>query len=144
VNALASIFAGVAPAGCPVSVGPPPGGDVPASYIAVGYGGDNTPSVVGVNEQPDMGNWGAQAKERYGVWCVVSTSSGDELGAARLAATSTIYETLVTAVRANRTLNGAIRSPAVADVGPFTWTIEEGGMVATVAFQVLLDVPWVG
>jgi hypothetical protein len=140
---LVTLFTANAPAGVPVSLGSTPGGDIPADYVTVGWAGDDLPSVDGRSRPTELGNPGQVAAESYVVWCSVSTSSGDELAAARIARTDAIFQALVAALRGNRTLMGALTPPGMADVGSFQWTIEEGGQVATVYFQVDVDAGWV-
>lgn len=123
----------------PCPIGPNPGSDIPADYVTVGWASDDLPSIVGGFRPTTLGNPGQVSSERYSVWCSVSTSSGDELGALRVARTDTLFQAMVAALRANRNLSGAILPPGMADVGNYQWTIEAGGQIATVAFEVVVD-----
>ena len=151
MDALVAMFTATVPADVPVSVGGPPGGDIPARYACIGWAGEDAPGVVGgnVTSQSDVampgpaGNFGQQSSETYAVWCAVSTSSGDEGGGAAVAATMAIYLPLVAAIRANRGMTGAIHPPGLADLGAWQLQLESGGRIATVFFEVAVTAPWV-
>jgi len=141
---LVTLFTAAAPAGCPVYLGPLPGSDIPPDYVTVGHADDNMPSVVGSAEASDMGDWAKVYAEKYQVLCALSTSSGDELAAARMARADTIFQALMVVLRNNRTLSGAITPPGVASLGSYQWQIEEGGSIVTIFFNVDVVAPWVG
>jgi len=144
ITALRTLFAAVLPAGFPaLFIGPPPGGDVPDRYVCVAYGGDDRPGVIGTARRPEYGNTGDVGSEAYGVWCAVSTASGDQDAAAQMAVTDGYFQTCVAAVRANPKLGGVLQAMGSADLGPFEWSIEDGGNIATVFFQVVVDAGWV-
>lgn len=143
LTALVALWTPIVPAGVAICLGPTPGGDIPADYVTVGWADDGLPSVTGRGLPSDLGNSPQASAEEYGVWCAVSTSSGDELAAVRMARVDATFQTLVAAVRANRTLLGAILPPGLADVGSFQWQIEQGGQVVTVYFQVEVTAPLV-
>jgi hypothetical protein len=136
LSALVALWTPLLPAGVAISLGPTPGGDIPADYVTVGWADDSMPGVTGTSRPTELGNLGQQAAEEYGVWCAVSTSSGDELAAARMARTDSVFQALVAAVRGNRTLSGVLLAPGMADLGTFQWQLESGGAVATVYFQI--------
>lgn len=139
ITALRSIFVAALPANFPVSVGPPPGGDVPAEYAAVAYGGDERSDVVGAGQIPSLGNRTQQSQESFGIWCTIATAGGEQDGAAQLAVTDGYYQTVRAALRANPSL-GILPSGSNASVETFEWSIEEGGSVATVFFLVTVSV----
>ncbi len=77
--------------------------------------------------------------EDYAINCVVSTQDGDPQDLRQtLTDTSSVYDILTAAVRADRTLNGAIKPPGLAELGGFAWVLDqlEDGAVCQVEFQV--------
>lgn len=132
IPALRAAFAAVLPAGFATSTGPPPGGDVPADYLAVAYGGDGRPAVSG--RRVIVGH--AATPEEFGVWCTLSCAGGDQDGAALLAHADALFQSLLEVLATNRSLGGVIVPPGFADLGTFEWVIEEGGDVVTVFFSV--------
>ena len=140
VVALQDIVTAALPAGFAVSVGQPPGGDVPAQYAAVAYGGDDRAGIVGAGNPGRYGN--EESAEAFNVWCTISTASGDQLGAAQLGITNGLYIPVAAAIRANRQLNGAVPPPGLASLGTYEWTVDDGGQIATVFFQVEVVAPW--
>jgi hypothetical protein len=144
VTALADVARLAVPAGVPVSIGPPTGHDIPTEYIAVAYGGDDRPGVQGSARSSDLANPGESGSELFGVWCTISTASGDERSDITGARASEIYGLIVSALRQpeNRTLNGVLVGGGYADVGTYEWLFENGGQIATVFFQVMIDVRW--
>lgn len=123
----------VAPVACYVG---PPAGDVPDSYLAIAYGGDDRPGVIGFGKPYMLGNYTEGRAEEFGVWCTASTATGDQSGQSRMDATATLFTKAVDAVNSNRTLAGAVPAPGLVDVDTFEWTIEEEGTIATVFFLI--------
>lgn len=126
----------------PLSVGVPPGGDVPDRYLAVAYGGDDRPGIVGRAVQPTMGNPGQQAAEEFSVWCTLTASSGDQDAAALMGQVAAWFALLGAALRANRQLSGAVIQPGYADLANYEWQLEQGGQITTVFFVVDVIQRW--
>jgi hypothetical protein len=143
LTALVTLWQPVVPTGMTVYLGPIPGGDIPADYVTVAWADDALPSVQGRGLASELGNSPQVSAEEYGVWCAVSASGGDELAAVRMARVDSIFQALVAAVRANRTLSGAILPPGMADLGDLQWQIEAGGSIVTIYFQVSVVAPLV-
>jgi len=138
---LRDILVATLPANFPVSVGEPPGGDIPSEYAAVAYAGQDRPDVMGASRIPDWGNRGQQTGEAFDVWCAISTAGGDQDGAAQLTITDGYFQTVAAAINADESLAGLIPAGGTATVGSYEWFVDEGGSVATVFFQVAVNVP---
>lgn len=132
VPRLVELFTAALPTNFAVSTGPPPGGDVPAEYLAVAYGGDGRPAVSGGRAVVGHG----ATPETFGVWCSLSVASGDQDGAATMERADALFQVLLAVLATNRSLGGLITPPGYADLGQFEWVIEEGGDVCTVFFTV--------
>lgn len=114
----------------------PPAGDIPDAYLAIAYGGDDRPGIVGFGKPYAQGNYTDARAEEILLWCTASTATGDQSGQSRMDATAAIFTLAVDAIQADRHLGGVVRAPGFADVDTFEWTIEEDGSIATVFFQV--------
>lgn len=124
-----------------VYMGGPTGGDVPAKYAAVGYAGDDR---AGVNGTRDRNPTGVGYREQFSIWCAASTASGDQNAARQMQDTDAIFQTMSAALAADRNLGGLLAPPGHADLGSFEWTIEQGGEIATVFFEVVVYVAFGG
>lgn len=133
-QALARMYqvaAGALPA-MAVYLGGPTGADVPDRYAAVGYAGDDRAGVSGARvRNPHSEHWA----EEFVVWCAVSTASGDQDPGVQLAQTESLYQTMVAALAADRTLGGLLLGGGYVEPGGYEWTVEGGGEVATVFFE---------
>lgn len=136
VRALKTLWAPVAaPLKAKVSVGPPTG-DVPDKYLAIAYGGDDRPGIVG-NGLPVPGMNPSDARgEEYTVWCTVSTATGDQDGLKRMDATYAVYDAAMNALLNDPHLGGAVLAPGWVEAGELEWVIEDDGGIATVFFGV--------
>ncbi len=125
------------------SVGPPPGGDIPDAYLAVGYGGDDRASVTVNVLEPDSYNRSEHSAEDFEVWCTISTAGGDQNGAAQMVVTQGIYNVCASALIASPTLNGVLKGEGLAQVGSAEWVIDEGGAVVTLFFTGMCRARWI-
>lgn len=141
--ALAALFRSTVDASVAVSLGPPPGADIPAKYVAVGYGGDDRAGVTGTGVDDAGYNTGEFFAENIEVWCTVSTASGDQSGEAQLAVTQGIFDQLQAAIDADPKLDGLLVNESRMTAGGFEWTIDDGGAVCTVFFIVLVEARWI-
>lgn len=119
----------------------PPAGDIPDAYLAVAYGGDDRPGVVGFGKA-GMTNYRDSRSEEFGIWCTASTATGDQSGQSRMDATAALYTLAVDAIHNDRSLGGVVAPPGFADVDTFEWTIEEDGTIATVFFAIKVRQEW--
>lgn len=113
----------------------PPAGDIPDAYLAIAYGGDDRPGVVGFGKPYSMGNYTDARAEEFLLWCTVSTATGDQSGQSRMDATAGIFTLAVDAIQADRNIGGVVPAPGFVDVDAYEWTVEEDGTIATVFFQ---------
>lgn len=143
IPALAAYMDAVLGSDVAVSIGPPPGGDIPAKYVAVAYGGDDRAAVTGVGVDVGGYNPGEFFAENFEVWCTVSTASGDQNGAAQLAVTQGIFDQIQDAIDANPKLGGILVNESILSLGGFEWSIEDGGAVCTVFFTLLVQARWI-
>lgn len=143
VIALQAKLTAQLPVGFPVSIGAPPGGDIPNRYAAVAYGGDDRAGIVGQGEPGGAGNPTERSAETFGVWCTISAASGDVDGAGILATVDGLFQPVATSLRVDRQLGGLIVPPGLAEMGPYEWTVDDGGQIATVFFQVVCRLWWV-
>lgn len=114
----------------------PPAGDLPDAYLAIAYGGDDRPGIIGYGKPYEGGNYTDARAEEFGVWCTVSTATGDQSGQSRMDATAVIFTKAIDAIQGDRSLGGVVPAPGFADLDGFEWTVEEEGTVATVFFQI--------
>ena len=120
-----------------VYYGPMPVTDPPRTFVVVGYSEDEDQSSVSGNTER-YGGEGTPAEE-YTIACYVSTWDGDSDDLRpKLTESAAVYNILTAAVRADRTLNGAIQSPGLAEIGRFSWVMDqlEDGAVVQVAFEI--------
>jgi hypothetical protein len=120
-----------------VYYGPTPVTDPPRTFVVVGYSEDEDQSaIVGSTER-----WGGEGvpAEDYSIACYISTWDGDSDDLRpKLVECAAVYDILTAAVRADRTLAGAIQPPGLAEIGGFSWTLDqlEDGAICQVEFQV--------
>lgn len=114
----------------------PPAGDIPDSYLAICYGGDDRPGIIGFAKPYEGGNYTDARAEEFSVWCTASTATGDQSGQSRMDATNAILGKCVDAIQGDRSLGGVVPAPGFVDMDNFEWTIEEDGTIATVFFTV--------
>lgn len=120
-----------------VYFGPMPITDPPRTYVVVGYSEDEDQSSVQGQTQRFGGEGTPQ--EDYGIACYVSTWDGDgDDMRSKLTETAAVYDIVTAAVRADRTLKGAIQPPGLAELGAFSWSLEqyEDGASAYVEFEI--------
>jgi hypothetical protein len=120
-----------------VYYGPMPVTDPPRTFVVVGYSEDEDQSAI----QGDTDRFGGEGTpmEDYSIACVISTADGDSDDLrSKLTESAAVYNLLTAAVRADRTLSGAIQSPGLAEIGGFSWVLDqlEDGAVCQVEFQV--------
>jgi hypothetical protein len=132
----------------PTYVGNPgASGDLPDRYIAVGYGGDDRPGIVG---QAEMGlsRQNGTSGHRWQVWCTASCASGDLNTQARLDEVENVMDEFEERLEVNRGLALAdgtdpmLVAGGMASVAAHEWTIEDDGTVATVFWTVEVLVRW--
>lgn len=121
-----------------VSVGPPVG-DLPDRYLAIAYGGDDRPGIIGVGKPVPGMNYTDARGEEFVIWCTASTATGDQDGMKRMDATAAVLGVATNAVLLDPHLGTAVRAPGTADIGEIEWTVEDEGSVATVFFQVRVN-----
>lgn len=141
--ALHAMFRDVMPPRFAVYLGDPPGGDIPDAYVAVAYGGDDRPGVVGAQSVGTQQNWTQVSAEEFMVWCTISRADGEQRADRNLAKVREYLDVCMDALRADRTVRGSITPPGVADLGTYEWSIEDGGGVCTVMFTVNVTARWV-
>lgn len=120
-----------------VYYGPMPVTDPPRTYVVIGYSEDEDQSAI-VGETSRFGGEGAPM-ESYAISCYVNTWDGDSDDLRpKMTDTAAVYDLLTAAVRADRTLNGAIKQPGLAEIGGFNWIIDqlEDGAAVTVEFEI--------
>ncbi len=120
-----------------VYFGPTPVTDPPRTFVVVGYSEDEDQSAI----QGDTDRFGGEGTpmEDYAIACYISTWDGDSDDLrSKLTETAAVYNLLTAAVRTDRTLAGAIQPPGLAEIGGFSWVLDqlEDGAVCTVEFQV--------
>jgi hypothetical protein len=120
-----------------VYFGPMPVTDPPRTYVVVGYSEDEEQSSI----QGNTDRFGGEGTpmEEYTIACYVSTWDGDSDDLrTKLTDTAAVYNLLTAAVRADRTLSGAIQPPGLAEIGGFSWVLEqlEDGAVCQVDFEI--------
>jgi hypothetical protein len=111
--------------------------DPPRTFVVVGYSEDEDQSAI----QGDTERFGGEGtpQEDYSIACVIQTVDGDAQDLRlTLTETAAVYDILTAAVRADRTLAGAIKPPGLAELGGFAWVLDqlEDGAVCQVEFQV--------
>jgi hypothetical protein len=120
-----------------VHFGPETVGDSPRTYVVVGYSEDeNEASIQGNTER--YGGEGTPMEE-YAIACYISTWDGDPDDLRqKLIDTAEVYNLVTAAVRADRTLSGAIQPPGLAELGGFAWVLDqaEDGAIAQVNFDI--------
>lgn len=144
-DAVAAVYALVraaVPVDVPVSVGMPPGGDVPQHYVAVAYAGSDRPGVSGADDPRPGDNTGVFSVEDFEVWCTVSTASGDQNAVAQMAKTDALYQAIRGALRGSPSLSGLLANGSVARLSSYEWFLEDGGQIATVFFSVRVIARW--
>jgi hypothetical protein len=146
--ALRDLWTPIAAAADPqwtIYVGPPSGGEVPARYMAVAYGGGlpgaERPFAVGGRVPSELGNPGQVSAEKYAMWNACTSATGEEDAQLVFDATDAMFQQMAEAVSGNRKLGGVLGGPGVADIGLYEWQLGDGK--ATVFFQVLVDAGWV-
>lgn len=120
-----------------VYFGPMPITDPPRTFVVVGYSEDEDQSSVQGQTQRYGGEGTPQ--EDYAISCYISTLDGDSDDLrSKLAETAAVYDIVTGAVRADRTLKGAIQLPGLAELGAFSWSLEqyEDGASAYVEFEI--------
>jgi hypothetical protein len=120
-----------------VYYGPMPITDPPRTFVVVGFSEDEDQSFVNGNTE----RYGSEAmpSEEFALACYVSTWDGDTDDLRpKVAETAVVYDLLTAAVRADRSLNGSIKSPGLAELGGFSWAMDqlEDGAAVRVAFEV--------
>jgi hypothetical protein len=120
-----------------VYFGPMPVTDPPPTYVVIGYSEDEDQSFI----QGDTSRYGGEGvpMEEYRIACYVSTWDGDSDDLRpKLTDTAAVYNIITAAVRADRTLSGAIQPPGLAEIGNFSWIMDqlEDGAVVQVAFEI--------
>jgi hypothetical protein len=111
--------------------------DPPRTYVVVGYSEDEDQSAI----QGSTERYGGEGtpQEDYAIACSISTWGGDSDDLrAKLTESAAVYDLLTAAVRADRTLSGAIQPPGLAEIGGFSWVLDqlEDGAVCQVEFQI--------
>lgn len=124
-----------------VSVGPPVG-DLPDKYLAVAYGGDDRPGVVGFGKPNIMANPKDARAEEFTLWCTASTASGDQSGQSRMDSTAALFALAADALGADGHLGGAVVAPGIAQLDTYEWVVEDEGTIATVFFAVKVLQEW--
>lgn len=120
-----------------VYFGPMPVTDPPRTFVVVGYSEDEDQSAIQGNTERFGGEGTPQ--EDYAIACYISTWDGDSDDLrTKLADTASVYDVVTAAIRADRTLSGAIKPPGLAEIGGFSWTLDqlEDGAVVQVAFEI--------
>lgn len=125
-----------------VTIGVPPGGDVPDAYVAVAYGGDDRAGITGVEIVDEGQNTGEFEGQDATIWCTISTASGDQDALAQMDATQDIFEECADILRADARFGGLLKGESTSSVGTYEWVIEDGGQVATLFFAVLVKARW--
>jgi hypothetical protein len=120
-----------------VYYGPMPVTDPPRTFVVVGYSEDEDQTAI----QGTTERWGGEGTpaEDYAIACYVSTWDGDSDDLrTKLTDTAAVYDVITAAVRADRTLKGAIQPPGLAEIGTFSWVMDqlEDGAVVQVAFDI--------
>lgn len=143
IDRLRFLFRTALPEDVAVSIGPPPGGDVPAEYAAVAYGGDDRPDAISTPSIPEWGNRTEQHQEDITVWCTVSVAGGDQNAFVLLSIVSDYLQAIGIELKKDPTLGDVIDAGGYANLGAHEWLIDNGGDVVTVFFQVNIHLPWV-
>jgi hypothetical protein len=103
----------------------------------VGYSEDEDQSAIQGNTERYAGE--GTPVEDYAIACFISTWDGDSDDLRpKLNECAAVYNILTAAIRADRTLAGAIQPPGLAELGGFSWILDqlEDGAVCQVEFQV--------
>jgi len=132
----------VLPQDVALSIGVPPGGDVPAAYVAIAYGGDDRAGITGSAFADDGANTGEHSAQDVSIWCTISTASGDQNALAQMDITQGIYDSLVDALNVDWRFGGLLKGESIAGIGNFEWILEDGGQVATLFFTVVVQARW--
>lgn len=124
---------------------PDQSGDVPPAYGCVMYGGDDRAGLVGTGDGTlSFGN-GTDGR-RLAVWCCYSTHSGVPNGLRAIETVEPWFDDFVDALNADPKLSGPTGPLLVAGgqatLGGYEWSLESGGQIATVFFQVDVLVRW--
>lgn len=120
-----------------VYFGPVPVTDPPRTFVVVGYSEDEGQSAI-EGETSRFGGEGTP-QEDYAITCLIQTWDGDSDDLrSKMIETSAVYDVITAAIRADRTLNGAIQRPGLAEMGGFSWFMdqEEDGAFAQVTFDI--------
>lgn len=117
--------------------GPPVAGDVPTTYVSIGYSEDEDAYSVG-GSTSRFGE-GVPA-ESYGINILISTWDGDVILRSKRALVGGIYNTLAGVIWADRTLTGLIKAPGLAEIGAVSWSMEQYEDGAAVNCQFTVDV----
>lgn len=120
-----------------VYYGPMPVTDPPRTIVVVGYSEDEDQTAVqGTTER--FGGEGAPMED-YAITCFIQTLDGDSDDLrSKMTETAAAYDVITAAVRADRTLRGAIQPPGLAEIGGFSWVMDqlEDGAYAQVSFEI--------
>lgn len=131
-SALSSAFPAVT-----VYYGPTPVTDPPRTFVVVGYSEDEDQSAI----QGSTTRFGGEGtpQEDYAITCFIQTWDGDSDDLrTKMNDTAAVYDVITAAVRADRTLHGAIQPPGLAELGGFSWVLDqlEDGAYAQVSFEI--------
>lgn len=120
-----------------VYFGPEPVTDTPRTYVVVGYSEDENESSIQGNTERYGGE--GTPMEEYTIACYVSTWDGDSDDLRqKLTDTAAVYNILTAAIRADRSLAGAVQPPGLAELGGFAWVLDqsEDGAICQVNFDI--------
>lgn len=138
VDRVHHLFAVALPENFSLFVGQPPGGDLPAEYAAVMYGGEDRPDATARSQPAQWGNRTDFFSEEIEIWCCISTASREQDGRAQAQVTQNYLKAVRDEVKKDPTLGGTIDAGGFATIGSHEWLIDNGGQIATVFFQVLI------
>lgn len=143
INGIYDLFVGALSGPKPlvtVYYGPTPVTDPPRTFVVVAYSEDENQSAVQGSTDRYAGEGTPQ--EDFTVACYISTWGGDANDLrTKMAETSSVYDLLTAAIRSDRTLMGAVKPPGLAEIGGFSWVLDqlEDGSVVEVAFEVKVN-----
>lgn len=156
MDALVTMFTAALPADGSVVLldGPPVGGEVPDSYVAVGYApafsasaftGTAGHSITGNQVVLPAGN--RQRMEQYEIQCEATTWTGDSdpgsVSRQRLA-TRNIFNLVAATLAADPTVGGTVTTPGYASISSVIWLVDQAstGCAVSVMFGVEVVEQW--
>lgn len=128
-------------------IGNAAGGDIPTKYATVAFANDEQAGVTVQRVVSPYGNTSEVFGEIVTVINGVTVASGDNDSALTLAAVQELFEACAASVHSDPYLGGVINpggKPGLnrADLGAHEWWIQDAGEIATVVFQVVVNVQW--